>query len=202
MKTGEPEPLNAASDQTQPPALIVLTGPSGVGKGTLLQALLQRYPELYLSISATTRSPRPGEVEGQHYYFLSPDTFQAMIAEQAFLEWAQFAGNFYGTPRAPVMERIQQGKRIILEIELEGARQVRKTAPDAFQIFILPPSVEELEQRIRSRGQDDESAIARRLERAKIEIAAADEFDLQIVNDDLTTALANLEAALFSYVSP
>ncbi|MGF1604571.1 MAG: guanylate kinase [Thermosynechococcaceae cyanobacterium] len=179
-----------------PGSLIVLTGPSGVGKGTLLQALLQQQPDLYVSVSATTRAPRPGEVEGEHYYFLNPDQFQDMIAKQAFLEWAQFAGNFYGTPRDPVMERIEQGEQVILEIELEGARQVRKTAPDAFQIFVLPPSVDELERRIRSRGQDDEDAIARRLNRAQIEIEAADEFDLKIINDDLPTALAALEAAL------
>jgi guanylate kinase len=178
--------------------LVVLTGPSGVGKGTLLQALLQHQPDLYISISATTRAPRSGEVEGEHYYFLSPDQFQAMIADQAFLEWAQFAGNFYGTPRAPVMQRIEQGQRVILEIELEGARQVRQTAPDALQIFVLPPSIEELERRIRSRAQDDEDAIARRLRRAQVEIAAANEFDLQIINDDLPTALAALETALLS----
>jgi guanylate kinase len=178
--------------------LVVLTGPSGVGKGTLLQALLQHQPDLYISISATTRAPRSGEVEGEHYYFLSPDQFQAMIADQAFLEWAQFAGNFYGTPRAPVMQRIEQGQRVILEIELEGARQVRQTAPDALQIFVLPPSIEELERRIRSRAQDDEDAIARRLRRAQVEIAAANEFDLQIINDDLLTALAALETALLS----
>ncbi|MGB7413866.1 MAG: guanylate kinase [Thermosynechococcaceae cyanobacterium] len=179
-------------------SLIVLTGPSGVGKGTLLQALLQQQTDLYVSVSATTRAPRPSEVEGVHYYFLNSDKFQDMIADRAFLEWAQFAGNFYGTPRDPVMQRIKQGQRVILEIELEGARQVRQTAPDAFQIFVLPPSVEELERRIRSRGQDDEDAIARRLSRAKIEIAAAAEFDLQIVNDDLPTALAALKAALFT----
>ncbi|MEO0374028.1 MAG: guanylate kinase [Cyanobacteria bacterium P01_A01_bin.17] len=176
--------------------LVVLTGPSGVGKGTLLQALLQRHPDIYVSVSATTRSPRPGEVDGQHYYFWTPEKFQAMIAAGAFFEWAQFTGNFYGTPRAPVMQRVAQGQRVILEIELEGARQVRKTAPDAFQIFILPPSVEELERRIRDRGQDDEGAIARRLARAKVELAAADEFDLQIMNDDLPTALSALESAL------
>ncbi len=177
--------------------LVVLTGPSGVGKGTLLQSLLLQHPDIYVSISATTRPPRSGEVEGQHYYFLTPERFQAMIAAGEFFEWAQFAGNFYGTPRAPVMQRMEQGQRVILEIELEGARQVRQTAPDAFQIFILPPSVDELERRIRGRGQDDDAAIARRLKQAKVELAAADEFDLQIVNDDLDTALSSLEAALF-----
>lgn len=177
--------------------LVVLTGPSGVGKGTLLQSLLLQHPDISVSVSATTRSPRQGEVEGQHYYFVTPEKFQAMIAAGEFFEWAQFAGNFYGTPRAPVIQRMEQGQRVILEIELAGARQVRQTAPDAFQIFILPPSVDELERRIRDRGQDNDAAIARRLAQAKVELAAADEFDLQIVNDDLPEALAALERALF-----
>lgn len=180
-----------------PGNLIVLTGPSGVGKGTLLQGLLHRHPELYVSISATTRAPRRHEVDGEHYFFLTSEQFQAMTAAGEFLEWAEFAGNFYGTPRAPVMAQIAQGKRVILEIELLGARQVRQTAPEAYQIFILPPSLEELERRIRSRGQDPEDAIARRLTRAKAEIEAAAEFDLQIINDDLDSALAALETSLF-----
>lgn len=181
-----------------PGNLIVLTGPSGVGKGTLLQRLCQRHPELYVSISATTRAPRPHEVEGEHYFFLAPDQFQAMTAAGEFLEWAEFAGNYYGTPKAPVMAQIDRGKRVILEIELLGARQVRQTAPDAYQIFILPPSLAELERRIRSRGQDADAAIARRLARAKTEIEAAHEFDLQILNDHLDTALTVLETHLFS----
>ena len=177
--------------------LIVLTGPSGVGKGTLLQHLQDRHPQLQISISATTRTPRPGEVEGQHYFFCTRPQFEAMIAQGDLLEWAEYAGNLYGTPRNPAMTQVAQGKQVILEIELEGARQVRQTAPEAFQIFILPPSVAELEQRLRGRGQDQEDAIARRLDRARIEIAAAEEFDLQIVNDDFEQALRALEQAVF-----
>lgn len=178
--------------------LVVLTGPSGVGKGTLLQLLLQRHPELRLSISMTTRSPRPGEVNGQHYLFTQRDEFQALIDQGQFLEWAEFAGNWYGTPRQPVDEWIQQGEWVILEIELHGARQIRESYADAFHIFLLPPSLAELERRVRSRGHDSEAAIARRLKRAEAEIAAADEFDMQVVNDDLDQALAAIEASLFA----
>ncbi|MFN6469942.1 MAG: guanylate kinase [Nostoc sp. SerVER01] len=177
--------------------LIVLTGPSGVGKGTLMRSLLQRHPELYYSVSVTTRSPRPGEIDGKSYYFISRSKFEQLIAEGEFLEWAEFAGNYYGTPREAVLNQINSGKLVVLEIELEGARQIRASFPSALSIFILPPSFEELEKRIRSRGQDCEDAIARRLHRAQEEIKAADEFDIQIVNDDFQTALNDIEAALF-----
>ena len=178
--------------------LIVLTGPSGVGKGTLLRSLMERHPELCLSISATTRSPRAGEVEGKDYYFLSRSAFERMIAKGEFLEWAEFAGNLYGTPRTAVEEKIRQGQWVIVEIELEGARLVRKAFPDALRIFILPPSLVELEYRIRSRGTETEEAIARRLNRAETEINAASEFDIQIINDDFEKALDRTETALFA----
>ncbi len=178
--------------------LIVLTGPSGVGKGTLLKSLLENHPEIYLSISATTRSPRPGEVHGQNYYFLTKSQFTEMIAAGEFLEWAEFAGNYYGTPRKAVVEQIAKDKIVLLEIEVKGARQVRQSFPEALQIFILPPSVEELEKRIRGRGQDAEAAILKRLKQAETELAAASEFDIQIVNDDLNQALCTLETAIFS----
>ncbi|WP_008314189.1 guanylate kinase [Leptolyngbya sp. PCC 6406] len=180
-----------------PGRLVVLTGPSGVGKGTLLHRLRAKYPDLYVSTSATTRSPRPGEVHAKDYYFLDHPTFEGLIAEGQLLEWAEFAGNYYGTPRQPVEEQIRQGQQVILEIELEGARQVAKTCPDALRIFIAPPSTAELERRIRGRGQDTDAAIARRLARAPVEIAAASEFDVQIVNDDCDRAVATLEAILF-----
>lgn len=173
--------------------LTVLTGPSGVGKGTLVRALLAVHPELWLSVSATTRSPRPGEVEGEHYFFLSPERFARQVADGGFLEWASFAGNRYGTPRVAVEEKLAAGRPVLLEIEVEGARQVRRTFPAGRQIFVAPPSFAELERRIRGRGTDGEEAIQRRLGRARAELAAAAEFDAVLVNDDLTAAGLELE---------
>jgi guanylate kinase len=177
--------------------VVVFTGPSGVGKGTLLRSLLPQHPELHLSVSATTRSPRSGEVEGQDYYFVSPSVFEEWVAAGQLLEWAEYAGNYYGTPRQPVLAQLAQGKTVILEIELEGARQVRQTFPEALQVFVLPPSLAVLEQRLRGRSLDSAAAIDKRLDRAKVEIAAADEFDVQIINDSLDQAIVALEAALF-----
>ena len=178
--------------------LIVLTGPSGVGKGTLVQILLQRHPEIYLSISATTRSPRPGETYGEHYYFVSRTDFEKMISDRHLLEWAEFAGNYYGTPRLPVEQQIAEGKTVLLEVELDGANQISTSCPDALRIFILPPSFSALEQRLRDRATDSSSAINSRLKRAQIEIASAGEFDVQITNDDLETALHQLESAILN----
>ncbi|WP_414622097.1 guanylate kinase [Calothrix sp. CCY 0018] len=181
-----------------PGKLIVLIGPSGVGKGTLMRLLLSRHPELNYSISATTRPPRLGEVDGKDYYFISRSKFQQLIEEGEFLEWAEFAGNLYGTPRKPAINLMESGKSVLLEIELEGARQIRAAFPELLSIFILPPSFNELEKRIRGRKKDTEDAISRRLKRAKEEIDSADEFDLQIVNDDLETAIHDIEVAIFS----
>jgi guanylate kinase len=178
--------------------LIVLTGPSGVGKGTLVQILLQRHPEIYLSVSATTRAPRPGETYGEHYYFVSRTDFEKMISDRHLLEWAEFAGNYYGTPRLPVEQQIAEGKTVLLEVELDGANQISTSCPDALRIFILPPSFSALEQRLRDRATDSNSAIDSRLKRAQIEIASAGEFDVQITNDDLETALHQLESAILN----
>lgn len=178
--------------------LVVFTGPSGVGKGTLLRSLLKYHPELVLSVSVTTRTPRPGEIHGKHYYFVTMVEFDRMVEDGELLEWAEFAGNYYGTPRSQVENLISQGKCVILEIELEGARQIRETFPTALRLFILPPSLCELEHRIRGRGTESEESITRRLHRAKEEIEAANEFDIQIVNDNLQATLKSLEAALFA----
>ena len=176
-----------------PGRLTVITGPSGVGKGTLVARLLAKHPSIWLSVSATTRAPRQGELPGQSYFFLNREQFELQVAEAGFLEWAEFAGNLYGTPRNAVEEQVAAGRPVLLEIELEGARQVRRSFPAGFQVFVSPPSFTELERRIRSRGTDSEEAIGRRLQRAQVELAAAEEFDAILVNDDLEQALAALE---------
>ncbi len=176
--------------------LIVLTGPSGVGKGTLLKHLCQRHPNLQVSVSLTTRAPRPGEIPGQSYIFVTQSAFQAAIQAHELLEWAEYAGNYYGTPRQPVEQALQQGKWVILEIEVVGARQIRQNFPQAQLVFICPPTWETLEQRLRQRGQDSETAMQKRLARAQEELQAASEFDVQVVNDDLERAISELEMHL------
>ena len=179
-----------------PARLFVITGPSGVGKGTLVGRLLRRHRDLWLSVSATSRAPRPGEVEGEHYFFLERRQFQQRVERGGFLEWAEFAGNLYGTPRQPVESRLASGRPVLLEIELEGARQVRRSFPAAFLVLIKPPGFAELERRIRSRGTDSEADIQQRLERARLELQAEGEFDAVVVNDDLDQALSELESLM------
>jgi guanylate kinase len=188
--------MQAAGPTPQPGRLTVITGPSGVGKGTLVSALLRRHPALWLSVSATTRSPRAGERDGKQYFFLSRAAFEQLVAQGGLLEWAEFAGNLYGTPREPVERQLAEGRSVLLEIELEGARQVRRSFPSGFQLFIKPPSFEELERRIRGRGTDTEEAIQRRLARAREELLAEGEFDAVLVNGELEEALRELENLL------
>jgi guanylate kinase len=188
-----PEPSTASLPTAASGRLTVLTGPSGVGKGTLVKLLLERHPQIWLSVSATTRAPRQGEQEGVSYFFLPREGFEQRVAAGGLLEWAEFAGNLYGTPRQPVEERLSEGRPVLLEIELEGARQVRRSFPAGLQVFLEPPSFEELERRIRGRGTDSEEAIQKRLQRARIELAASPEFDARLVNGALETALAELE---------
>jgi len=176
--------------------LVLLTGPSGVGKGTLVSRLQERHPNLWLSVSATTRAPRAGEQDGVHYFFKTRQDFDALVRSGGLLEWAEFANHCYGTPRGPVEERLGAGIPVLLEIELEGARQVRKSFPEALQIFLAPPSFEELERRIRGRATESMDAIQRRLDRARTEMEALSEFDAVVVNDNLETALSELEALM------
>ena len=172
--------------------LVVLTGPSGVGKGTVVAQLRRMRPDVWVSVSATTRPARQGERDGVEYWFWSAERFARTAAEGGFLEWAEFAGNRYGTPRAAVAERLSAGVPVLLEIELKGARQVRAAMPEAFMVFLTPPSWEALEARLRGRGTEDEAAIAGRLARAREELAAAGEFDAIVVNDDVVRAAAEL----------
>jgi guanylate kinase len=175
----------------------VLTGPSGVGKGTLVRALREQHPALFLSVSATTRSPRSGETEGEHYYFMTLEQFETLIQQKELLEYAQYVGNYYGTPRAAVLEKMKQGLDVLLEIEVEGARQVAHTFPEALRIFLLPPSEEELKNRLVGRGTDSAEVIERRLTRAQQEIRYAPEFTYRVVNGDLEQALQAIEAILY-----
>jgi guanylate kinase len=171
-------------------AVLVVTGPSGVGKGTLISHLLERRPDYRLSVSATTRDPRPGEVDGRDYHFLTQQEFERRLAAGDFLEHALYAGNHYGTLKEEV-ERAPEN--LVLEIEVEGARQVRKALPEATQVFIAPPSDEALRERLEGRMTDTPEAIDRRLARAKEELAARQEFKRVIVNDDLDRAVQELE---------
>ena len=165
--------------------LIIITGPSGVGKGTVVKELLDRNKDIWLSISATTRNPRVGEKDGLNYYFISEERFKDMIDKKEFLEWAQFAGNYYGTPLSSVNEKIEKGFIVLLEIEVEGAKQIKEKFPESSSIFLLPPSKEELEKRIRNRGTEKEEAIDRRLSRANYEIASSNQFDFVLTNHDV-----------------
>jgi guanylate kinase len=179
--------------------VFVITGPSGVGKGTLIAALRARHPELELAVSATTRPPRPGEEDGVAYHFLSERDFDRRLASGEFVEHANYAGYRYGTLRAELERRARGGAPVVLEIELQGARQVRTAMPEAIQIFIAPASPEQLEERLRARGADAESALRRRLEIAQTELAARTEFRFVVVNDDLDRAVDELDAIYLQY---
>lgn len=173
--------------------LFVISGSSGVGKGTVLKGFLAKNPNFMLSISCTTRAPRKGEVDGINYFFLTKEEFQSCIDNNKFLEWAEFAGNRYGTKKKYINQCLDEGKDIILEIDTQGALQVKKQMPEAVLIFICPPSIEALENRLRGRHTEDESTIKRRLQEVKIEIERAENFDYKVVNDDLDNAIAELE---------
>lgn len=172
--------------------VFVITGPSGVGKGTLIRGLRESVPELELTVSATTRAPRPGESDGVDYHFLTPEQFEARVAEGDFLEYADYAGHRYGTLRSEIDQRLELGTPVVLEIELQGARQVRQTMPEAVAVFIAPPSREALKSRLIGRGTDSAEQVEARLETAERELEAAREFGQVVVNDRLEEATREL----------
>jgi guanylate kinase len=172
--------------------VFVITGPSGVGKGTLIRGLLELVPELELSVSVTTRAPRPGERDGIDYHFISPEEFEAHVEAGDFLEHARYSGSRYGTLRSEVQRRLSAGRPVVLEIEVQGARQVRESMPDAVAVFIAPPSLEALRARLQARGTDSPAQVDERLRTAERELAAQSEFGHVLVNDDLTQANAEL----------
>jgi guanylate kinase len=173
--------------------LIVLAGPTAVGKGTVVKYILEHYPNVHLSVSATTRAPRPGEVEGESYYFLTHEQFDDMIAAGDMLEYAVVHGqNKYGTPKQPVVAALAAGRQVILEIDVQGARQVKKAWPEAKLVFIAPPSWEELVSRLKGRGTETAEEQAKRLETAKLELSAQDEFDYVVINDEVARSASEV----------
>lgn len=173
--------------------LFVISGSSGVGKGTVIKGFLERNPQFTLSISCTTRKPRFGEIDGVNYFFLTNEEFKECIEKDKFLEWAEFAGNFYGTKQRYVLQCLEDDKKLILEIDTQGALQVKKRMPNAVLIFICPPSFDDLKKRLEGRHTEDEATIQKRLKEAKIELERAENFDYKIINDNLETAIKTLE---------
>jgi guanylate kinase len=180
--------------------LIVVSGPSGAGKSTLIKASLEAVPELAYSVSATTRDPRPGEVDGKDYIFLTTEEFERWIEEDRFLEWAEYSGNLYGTPEQKVEDLLNEGRSVILEIELQGARQVRMKRPDAVMVFVRAPSLEETRRRLTGRATETEEALKTRLATAVDEVAARDEFDYEVVNEDREQARKDMIEIMESIV--
>jgi guanylate kinase len=184
------------------PGVFVITGPSGVGKGTLIRLLRERVPELALSVSATTRQARPGETQGEHYHFISDEEFARHVEAGDFVEWAEYSGRRYGTLREELDRHTSGGRPVLLEIEVQGARQVRETLPDATQIFIRPPSDDALRDRLVGRGTDTAEQVERRLNVAGEELSAAGEFKHIVVNDRLDEAVDQLEAIVRGTLDP
>ena len=178
--------------------LFIVSGPSGAGKGTLVGRVMDRIPDAWLSISVTTRQPREGEVDGVHYFFVDDERFDGLVSDDGLLEWAQVHSARYGTPRKTVEDHIAAGGQVILEIDVQAAFQVREKVPAAHLVFIEPPSLEELERRLRGRGTEDEASIVKRMENARIELSRKMEYDIQLVNDNLDECTEELVAFIES----
>lgn len=176
--------------------LMILSGPSGSGKDTVLNKLVESNEDVCVSISMTTREMRDGEIDGKHYYFVSREYFQKKIAEDKMLEYAEYAGNYYGTPRQPVEEMLNEGKSVVLKIEVQGAEKIRKIYPDVTSVFLLPPSMRVLEGRLRGRGSEDEETINHRLRIAREELRRAYDYDYIVINDTVENALHGLETVI------
>ena len=174
----------------------IVSGPSGVGKGSVLKVLLEKRKDVYVSVSATTRSPRAGEENGVHYHFLDVDTFHEWMAQDAFLEYAEYVGNYYGTSLKVIREKLDQGVDVLLDIEVQGAAKVRERCPEAVLIFLIPPSIEELSRRLHRRNTDEEETIQRRLEKARQECRECVHYDYLVVNDTVVTAAGEIQSIL------
>lgn len=181
--------------------LFIISGPSGAGKGTLVRELLGRVPDIWVSVSVTTRAPRPGEVEGREYSFIGDERFSALVDNDGLLEYAAVHGNRYGTPRAAVQAKVAEGRQVVLEIDPQGAFQVKSLRNDSILVFIMPPSWEELQRRLRGRGSETKEQVERRLETAKRELDLVGEYDHVVINDDVLRAADELVAIIDSYAN-
>ena len=181
--------------------LFIISGPSGAGKGTLVKAIAPLVSDIWVSVSVTTRAPRPGEVEGRHYHFISVEEFSALAENGGLLEWAEVHGNRYGTPRAAVEDMIAQGRQVILEIDPQGAFQVKRLVPESILIFIMPPSFDELQRRLVGRGSETEAQVETRLETARRELELVGEYDSVVLNEDVSRAAAELVAVIDSHAN-
>ncbi len=179
--------------------LFIVSGPSGAGKGTLVKALLDRVPDVWVSISVTTRPPRPGEIDGREYHFLSCDEFDLLVAQDGVLEWAEVHGNRYGTPRSEVERHVRSGKQVILEIDPQGAMQVKRLEPSSVLVFVTAPSMDELRRRLEARGSETQEQISLRLANAERELRFAEQYGHVIINDDVSRAADELAAIIDSY---